>query len=85
MALKSGCGRLPDPRELSRAGTVKEALKAYLAYLGVCRREDAPTRWIDAAHTLPHVLGYHGCEAAVAEKVFSWKANLKPSAKDYDC
>jgi hypothetical protein len=35
-------------------------------------------------HTLPHVLGYHGCETAVGEKVLAGKANLKPSAEDYD-
>jgi hypothetical protein len=35
-------------------------------------------------HTLPHILGYHGCEAAVGEKVLAGKASLKPSAKDYD-
>lgn len=30
------------------------------------------------------VLGYHGCDASVAERVFAGKASLIPSANDYD-
>ena len=35
-------------------------------------------------YTLPHILGYHGCDAATGEKVLAGKAHLKPSDKDYD-
>ena len=35
-------------------------------------------------YTLPHILGYHGCDAAIGEKVLAGKAKLKPSDKDYD-
>jgi hypothetical protein len=35
-------------------------------------------------YTLPHVLGYHGCDASLGEKVLAGKAQLKPSEKDYD-
>ncbi len=37
-----------------------------------------------ARHTLPHVLGYHGCDARVGNAILAGKAHLKPSAKDYD-
>jgi len=30
------------------------------------------------------VLGFHGCDASVAEKVFAGRADLKPSENDYD-
>jgi hypothetical protein len=35
-------------------------------------------------YTLPHILGYHGCEAAIGERVLAGKTHLKPSDKDYD-
>jgi hypothetical protein len=35
-------------------------------------------------HTLPHILGYHGCDAVVGEKVLAGQANLEPSTHDYD-
>jgi len=35
-------------------------------------------------HTLPHILGYHGCDASVGRSVLAGKDALKPSAKDYD-
>lgn len=35
-------------------------------------------------YTLPHILGYHGCDATIGEKVLAGRANLKPSDKDYD-
>jgi hypothetical protein len=30
------------------------------------------------------VLGYHGCDQALAERIFAGKASLKPSHNDYD-
>ena len=35
-------------------------------------------------YTLPHILGYHGCDAATGEKVLAGKTHLKPSDNDYD-
>jgi hypothetical protein len=35
-------------------------------------------------YTLPHILGYHGCNEAIGEKVLAGKAHLEPSDKDYD-
>jgi hypothetical protein len=35
-------------------------------------------------YTLSHILGYHGCDAAIGEKVLAGKAHLKLSDKDYD-
>ena len=35
-------------------------------------------------YTLPHILGYHGCDSTTGEKVLAGKAHLKPSDKDYD-
>jgi len=36
------------------------------------------------AYTLPHVLGYHGCDAELGEAVLAGKRQLKPSSNDYD-
>lgn len=30
------------------------------------------------------ILGYHGCDKAIAEKVFAGTSGLKPSDNDYD-
>ncbi|MBL6748946.1 MAG: hypothetical protein ISP90_00405 [Nevskia sp.] len=35
-------------------------------------------------HTLGHIVGYHGCDAAVGEAVLAGKDKLKPSVENYD-
>jgi hypothetical protein len=35
-------------------------------------------------YTLPHILGYHGCDANIGEKVLAGKSRLEPSDNDYD-
>lgn len=36
------------------------------------------------AHTLGHVMAYHGCDAELGERVLAGKETLHPSTKDYD-
>jgi len=35
-------------------------------------------------YTLPHILGYHGCDAVIGEKVLAGKATLEPSDNEDD-
>jgi hypothetical protein len=35
-------------------------------------------------YTLPHILGYHGCDAVIGERVLAGEADLEPSDNDYD-
>jgi hypothetical protein len=35
-------------------------------------------------YSLPHILGYHGCDRATGEAVLAGRTQLKPSTQDYD-
>lgn len=35
-------------------------------------------------YSLPHILGYHGCDASIGEAVLAGRKPLRPSKKEYD-
>jgi hypothetical protein len=37
-----------------------------------------------SAHTLGHIVAYHGCDAAIGERVLAGENGLTPSNQDYD-